>query len=219
MFDSDIKSLGYDVEKFVKKVNNINLDDDVYQLKDEFEKLDATYDDLINKMEDYDNDLKESSGSNTKPLINKISQYRSDVEIAKNKLNEKKNSWKTQYNLEQLKEGNLTGYEKKKAERDIIMDQHKETDFQGELIIGIGEKIKGANKNLEGINTELKQQGEQIVNVKGTTANISSKVSTTDRVMTKMERRQTCGKVVGIIGIVVVGLADIALLVIKIATR
>ena len=74
--------------------------------------------------------------------------------------------------------------------------------------------VLDANKNLEGINTELKQQGEQIVNVKGTTANISSKVSTTDRVMTKMERRQTCGKVVGIIGIVVVGLADIALLVI-----
>ena len=81
--------------------------------------------------------------------------------------------------MEMLQEGKLTGYERVKAERDLIMDQHKETDYQGDIIKGIGEQIKGANKNLEGINSELKQQGDQIINVHANTANINTKVATT----------------------------------------
>jgi chromosome segregation ATPase len=219
MFDSDIKTIGNSVEKFVKKVNNLNVNDDVYQIKNDIEELEGMYNDLNSQMDDCDNDLKDSSDSNTKPLINKLTQFRSDLDIAKNKLNSKKNSWQTNYNLEMLKEGKLSGYDKKKAERDIIIDQHKETDYQGDLIKGIGEHIKGSNQNMENINAELKQQGEQIINLQGTTTGISGKVSNTERVMTKIERRQVCGKVIGAIAIIVVGLADIAILVIKLVTR
>jgi len=219
MFDSDIKAIGNNVEKFVKKVNNLNVNDDAYQLKNDIEELEGMYNDLNSQMEDCDNDLKDSSDSNTKPLINKLTQFKTDLDIAKNKLNSKKNAWQTNYNLELLKEGKLSGYDKKKAERDIIIDQHKETDFQGELIKGIGESIKGSNQNMENINAELKQQGEQIINLQGTTTGISGKVSNTERVMTKIERRQVCGKVIGAIAIIVVGLADIAILVIKLITR
>ena len=219
MFDSDIKSIGNSVEKFVKKVNNLNVNDDVYQIKNDIEELEGMYNDLNSQMDDCDNDLKDSSDSNTKPLINKLTQFRSDLDIAKNKLNSKKNSWQTNYNLEMLNEGKLSGYDKKKVERDIIIDQHKETDFQGDIIKGIGEQIKGSNQNMENINAELKQQGEQIINLQGTTTGITGKVSNTERVMTKIERRQVCGKVIGAIAIIVVGLADIAILVIKLATR
>ena len=219
MFDSDIKAIGNNVEKFVKKVNNLNVNDDAYQLKNDIEELEGMYNDLNSQMEECDNDLKDSSDSNTKPLINKLTQFKTDLDIAKNKLNSKKNAWQTNYNLELLKEGKLSGYDKKKAERDIIIDQHKETDFQGELIKGIGESIKGSNQNMENINAELKQQGEHIINLQGTTTGISGKVSNTERVMTKIERRQVCGKVIGAIAIIVVGLADIAILVIKLITR
>ena len=219
MFDSDIKTIGNSVEKFVKKVNNLNVNDDVYQIKNDIEELEGMYNDLNSQMDDCDNDLKDSSDSNTKPLINKLTQFKTDLDIAKNKLNSKKNSWQTNYNLEMLKEGKLSGFDKKKAERDIIIDQHKETDSQGDLIKGIGEHIKGSNQNMENINAELKQQGEQIINLQGTTTGISGKVSNTERVMTKIERRQVCGKVIGAIAIIVVGLADIAILVIKLATR
>ena len=219
MFDSDIKTIGNSVEKFVKKVNNLNVNDDVYQIKNDIEELEGMYNDLNSQMDDCDNDLKDSSDSNTKPLINKLTQFRTDLDIAKNKLNSKKNSWQTNYNLEMLKEGKLSGFDKKKAERDIIIDQHKETDSQGDLIKGIGEHIKGSNQNMENINAELKQQGEQIINLQGTTTGISRKVSNTERVMTKIERRQVCGKVIGAIAIIVVGLADIAILVIKLVTR
>ena len=44
------------------------------------------------------------------------------------------------------------------------MNQHKETDYQGELIKEIGENVLGANKNLEGINQELNNKGNQIIN-------------------------------------------------------
>ena len=219
MFDSDIKTIGNSVEKFVKKVNNLNVNDDVYQIKNDIEELEGMYNDLNSQMDDCDNDLKDSSDSNTKPLINKLTQFRTDLDIAKNKLNSKKNSWQTNYNLEMLKEGKLSGFDKKKAERDIIIDQHKETDYQGDLIKGIGEHIKGSNQNMENINAELKQQGEQIINLQGTTTGITGKVSNTERVMTKIERRQVCGKVIGAIAIIVVGLADIAILVIKLVTR
>ena len=219
MFDSDIKTIGNSVEKFVKKVNNLNVNDDVYQIKNDIEELEGMYNDLNSQMDDCDNDLKDSSDSNTKPLINKLTQFRTDLDIAKNKLNSKKNSWQTNYNLEMLKGGKLSGYDKKKAERDIIIDQHKETDYQGDLIKGIGEHIKGSNQNMENINAELKQQGEQIINLQGTTTGISGKVSNTERVMTKIERRQVCGKVIGAIAIIVVGLADIAILIIKLVTR
>ena len=219
MFDSDIKTIGNSVEKFVKKVNNLNVNDDVYQIKNDIEELEGMYNDLNSQMDDCDNDLKDSSDSNTKPLINKLTQFRSDLDIAKNKLNSKKNSWQTNYNLEMLNEGKLSGYDKKKVERDIIIDQHKETDFQGDIIKGIGEQIKGSNQNMENINAELKQQGEQIINLQGTTTGMTGKVSNTERVMTKIERRQVCGKVIGAIAIIVIGLADIAILVIKLATR
>ena len=46
-----------------------------------------------------------------------------------------------------------------------------------------------------------------------------SSFSNFENTMTKMERRQTCAKVIGAIGIVVIGLADIALLIAKLVGR
>ena len=219
MYDSDVKCLGIEVEKFEKKINNINLNDDPCQIKSEIEELESKYDELNTKLDDCDTDLKDSSDSNSRPLLNKLSQFRTDLDIAKNKLNEKKNQWKSSYNMELLSQGKLSGYEKVKAERDIILDQHKETDFQGDMIKDIGSKIKGANKNLEGINTGLKEQGEKINNVQGITMNVNGKVANTEKVMNKIEFRNKCAKVIGAIGIIVVGLADIFFLIFKLSNR
>ena len=76
------------------------------------------YKHLYNKLDECDTELQDSSfTSNKKPLLSKLNQYKSDLEIAKNKLNEKKNRWKTQYNVELLKEGKLTGADKIKTEK------------------------------------------------------------------------------------------------------
>ena len=218
MDDEDISSISREVEKFTRLVNNISLDDDTYQVKSQIEKLEEMYEQITTNIDEFDADLY-SSDSNKKPLINKLSEFKSDLEIAKNKLNEKKNVWQNQHNLELLKEGQLTGYEKVKAERDIIMDQHKETDYQGEIIKGIGENILDANKNLTSINQELKQQGDKIVNVQQTTNDMEGTVHRTGGVMSKIEWRNKCAKVAGIIAIIVVGIADIAILVIKLVKK
>ena len=218
MDDDDINSISRDVEKFTRLVNNISTDDDTYQVKSQIEELEKMYEGIITNMDEFDEDLY-SSESNKKPLINKLTQFKSDLEIAKNKLNEKKNVWQNQHNFELLKEGQLTGYEKVKAERDIIMDQHKETDYQGELIKNIGQNVLSANKNLEGINQELNQQGDKIINVQEKTNNMEGTVNKTGDVMSKIEWRNKCGKVAGIIAIIVVGLADIAILIIKLVKK
>ena len=213
--DDDINAISRDVEKFTRLVNNISLDDDTYQVKSQIEELEQMYERINTNMDEFDADL----DSNKKPLLNKLSEFKSDLEISKNKLNEKKNVWQNQHNLELLKEGQLTGYQKVKAERDIIMDQHKETDYQGEVIKSIGENIIDANKNLVGINQELNQQGDKMVNIQKTTNDMEGTVHRTGDVMSKIEWRNKCAKVVGIIAIIVVGLADIAILIFKLVKR
>ena len=215
MVDNEsVRNLGSNVEKFDRRINSINLEDDVYRNKQEFEDLEKMYTQLYSKLEDLDSEIQDSSmTSNKKPLISKLNQYKSDLEIAHNKLSEKKNRWKTQYNMELLKEGKLTGADKIKTERDMILDQHKETDYQGNIIDNIATNIKDTNKNLEGINTELKDQGEQMNRIQNNALQAEAEVKQTEKIMTKMERRQKCMKIVGGMTVVVVGLFDIVWLI------
>ena len=210
MVDSDVKSLGIQVEQFDKRVNNLNPQGDVYQNEREIKELETILSKLNTKIDECDGDIQDSSNqSNRKPLLNKLSQYKSDLEIAKNKLNEKKNTWKNAKNIELLKEGKLTGSDKIKTERDMLMNQHKETDYQGEIIDSIASNIKGANTNLVGINTELKNQGEQMNRIQDHALNAEAEVKQTEKIMTKMERRQKCMKIIGGLAVVVFGIFDV----------
>ena len=210
MVDNAVKLLGSDVEKFDRRVNNINLQEDTYRNKQEIEDLERLYNTLSKKFEDCDSEIQDTSNlSSQRPLITKLSQYKGDLEIAKNKLNEKKNKWKNQYNIELLKEGKLTGADKIKTERQMILDQHKETDFQGNVIDSIASNIKDTNRNLAGVNTELKSQGEQMNRIHDHVMSAETEVKQTDKIMTKMERRQKCIKIVSGVAIVIIGLFDI----------
>ena len=212
--NDDVSKIGTDVERFDRRVGQVNPQGDPYRNKQEFEELEQTYKNLCNKIDDYDAEINDSSfTSNKKPLLGKLNQYKSDLEIAKNKLNEKKNRWKTLYNIELLKEGKLTGADKIKTERDMILDQHKETDYQGNIIESIASNVKDTNRNLEGINTELKEQGEQIGRVQDHAQAAESEVKQTEKIMTKMERRQKCMKVVGGVAVIVFALFDIGWLI------
>ena len=218
--NDDIKDIGSDVEKFDRRVSSINIEADLYRNKQEFEDLERWYQKLSSKIEECDNDIQDSSiTSNKKPLINKLNQYKSGLDIAKNKLNEKKNRWKTQYNIELLKEGKLTGAEKIKTQRDMILEQHKETDYQGNIIDSIASNIKDTNRNLEGINTELKSQGDQMNRIHDHAMNADTQVKQTEKIMTKMERRQKWMKVIGGIAVVIFGIFDIVWLIFWIIRR
>lgn len=207
----DIRDLGEDIESFTKKVDNINTQEEVYRNKDIIEDCENMLQSLNSRLEECESEA--SYASNKKPLINKIEQFRRELEIASNRLKEKKNRWQNAYNIELLKEGKLTGVEKIQTEREMIKDAHQETDYQGEIVNSIASNIKGANRNLEGINTELKNQGEVMNRIHDHTGNATNSVKKTDVLMGKMERRNKCMKILGFIGIVVVGLADVSLLI------
>ncbi len=206
---ADLKTLGNDIERLKNKIDRLDENGDVYQTKNDIETYEKNYNRLSEKL----NDITEGESNLEKPLISKVNQMKSDLEIILNLINRKKEAIKRKYNIELLKNGELTGADKIKTERDMIMDQHKETDFQGNMIDSIASNIKGANNNLVNINTELKNQGEQMNRIQDHVANAESEVKQTEKIMTRMERRQKCMKIVGGFAVVILGIFDVVWLI------
>ena len=206
---ADLKSLSNDIERLKARIERLDENGDVYQNKNDIETYEKNYNRLYEKL----NDLTEGDSNLEKPLISKVNQCKSDLEIISNLLNRKKEAIKKKYNIELLKGGELSGADKIKTERDMIMDQHKETDYQGNMIDSIASNIKSANNNLVNINTELKNQGEQMNRIHDHVANAESEVKQTEKIMTRMERRQKCMKIVGGCAVVILGIFDVFWLV------
>ena len=219
MYDVDINSIIKEVKDFSKKVNNINTDGDLNEVKVRMDELEDEYNELIKNMDECESDLSENNSSS---LLNKLSQYKEDLEIARKKLLQKKETWQTKNSYELLKQGQLTGYEKVKAERDVIMDGHKEIDNQGLMVNEIKNFVIGSNNNLSNINNDLNNQGQRINNIQVKTTNMDNTADKTSKIMSKIEKRERTSKIVGVIAIIVVGLADIGILVgklIKLANK
>ena len=206
---ADLKSLSNDIERLKARIERLDENGDVYQNKNDIETYEKNYNRLYEKL----NDLTEGDSNLEKPLISKVNQCKSDLEIISNLLNRKKEAIKKKYNIELLKGGELSGADKIKTERDMIMDQHKETDYQGNMIDSIASNIKSANNNLVNINTELKNQGEQMNRIHDHVANAESEVKQAEKIMTRMERRQKCMKIVGGCAVVILGIFDVFWLV------
>ena len=206
---ADLKSLSNDIERLKARIERLDENGDVYQNKNDIETYEKNYNRLYEKL----NDITEGDSNLEKPLISKVNQCKSDLEIISNLLNRKKEAIKKKYNIELLKGGELSGADKIKTERDMIMDQHKETDYQGNMIDSIASNIKSANNNLVNINTELKNQGEQMNRIHDHVANAESEVKQAEKIMTRMERRQKCMKIVGGCAVVILGIFDVFWLV------
>jgi capsule polysaccharide export protein KpsE/RkpR len=82
-----------------------------------------------------------------------------------------------------------------KVTRGAILDLHKKTDYQGELINEIGKDLIETNKNLDHITVEIKKQGEQIVNVHANVNGIIGSVKRADKTIGVMTRREICHKI------------------------
>lgn len=206
---ADLKTLGNDIERLKNKIDRLDENGDVYQTKNDIETYEKNYNRLSEKL----NDITEGESNLEKPLISKVNQMKSDLEIILNLINRKKEAIKRKYNIELLKNGELTGADKIKTERDMIMDQHKETDFQGNMIDSIASNIKGANNNLVNINTELKNQGEQMNRIQEKTLETESQVKQTGKIMTKMEGRAKCIQIITCFAVVIFGLFDVVWIV------
>ena len=201
---ADLKSLGNDIERLKKRIENLDENGDVYQNKNDIETYEKNYNRLTERL----NDITEGESNLEKPLISKVNQMKSDLEITLNLLHRKKEGINKKQTFELLKNGELTGADKIKTERDMIMDQHKQIDFQGDMIDSIGSNIKSANNNLTNMNTEIKNQGEQMNRIQDHVANAESEVKQTEKIMTRMERRQKCMQIVGGCSVVILGIFD-----------
>lgn len=208
--EDSVRQFGMDLDKLVGAVDNLNPSGDLYEVQNKIKDLDKFIENMKQEFENIESEINDSSSvSNTKPLLNKLSSYKSDLEICENKLNKKREQWKDAERMNRFAKGELTGSERYKTEREMILDQHKETDIQGEMINSIATNIKSANQNLTNINTELNEQGDQINRVQKKVLDEETQVKQTDRIMTGMERRQKCMKVVGGIAVVLFGIFDI----------
>jgi hypothetical protein len=175
---------------------------------------------IENQIEELDIEINDDQKlSNQRPLINQMNKVKEELQISKNKFKRKKEAFKAAQNIELLKEGKLTGADKTKAERDMIIDLNKETDLQGKIIESIGDNIKGANRNLVNINDELQNQGDQINRINDHVQNANQEVKQTNKIMTNMEKRAACMKVLGIITIIIFTLFNLALLTYKLINR
>ncbi len=152
----------------------------------------------------------EEEPDNEKPLINKLKSITNDMDKFKKKLNEKNERLDKLKRKDKYFDGDLSGIEKKKAEREIALDQHKEIDNQGEIIDSIHQHVKQAGNNLVNINTELDDQGQKMDRIQDSVLDTNLKVKKTGKVLSAMERRNACMKVVSLIAIIILGIFDVA---------
>ena len=128
----------------------------------------------------------------------------------KKKLDQKNNKLNKLKRESQYFKGELTGVEKKKAEKEIALDNIKKTNDQGEIINDIHLSVKQAGSNLLDINTELNKQGEVIDRVQDKVLDTKHDVGKTGKVMSKIEFRNQCMKVMTLIAVIIMGLFDVA---------
>lgn len=205
------------IEKLNNRLNSFNPSEGSYENENKVKEIEQMINNIESQIEELEIEIDDDQNlSAQKPLNNKISKAKEELEISKNKFNRKKEAFKKAQNIELLKEGKLTGADKTKAEHDMIVDLNKETDLQGNIIESIGDNIKDANRNLVNINEELNKQGDQVNRINDHVQSANKEVKDTNKIMSKMERRAACMKVLGIITIIVMTLLNLALLTYKI---
>ena len=205
--DKEIKKIQLDLDELLANIDNIDDNEDINNMErniqdfhDNYENLDSRISRIKDEMDD-EPDIE-------KPLINKLKSIANDMDKFKRKLEEKNNKLDKLKRTSQYFDGNLEGVEKKKAEREILLDQHKEIDNQGELIDSIHNNVKVAGSNLNNINTELDNQGERMERIHDVVLNTNQKVKKTGKVLSTMERRSKCMKVVTLFAIVLLAIVD-----------
>lgn len=207
MAEESVKSFKLELDNLTSALDGLDPTGDVFEVGEQIKRIEKFIDNMNHKLEDIEMELGDDSGN--RPLLSKISSMKSDFQIAKNKLAKKKDTWSTKEKQQKLLQGKLTGVERSKAERDILISQDKEVDKQGEMIDSIAQNVKGANENLTNINSELDAQGQQINRIQEKTLETEVKVKQSDQIIVGMTRRAKCIQILTFIAIVIFGIFDV----------
>jgi len=210
--NQDLKELKKLLERFKNAVDGLKPSENLVQSEDEITKIEQSLNDLDEKIADIESQTEDEEYSSQRPLMDKFSELKNDFEICKKNFYKKKDEVMTAHNQERLMRGELHGVEKKKAERDMALDQVKQVDEQGLIVNSIGENIKGAGANLTNINSGLKEQREQIERVGEKVVNMDTNIKKTGQLMGGIERRVFCRKFIVWLGIIVLTLANIIMI-------
>ena len=210
MSDSKMKHLNNQLTKLKSQIEKFNPSDDISKDQEDMEKLEDLIKDIETEIDEIDNEIEEDEDLQAKkPLLDKVSEQKNEFNIQKNNYNKKKDAARSAHSKELLMQGKLTGVERKKAQRDMALDQVKEVDEQGLMLNSIHDNVKGANVNLTNMNVEVKKQGEQIDRIGDKVITIDKSVKKTGETMGEIERRNCCRKCSLVMGIVVLFLINI----------
>jgi hypothetical protein len=210
MSDSKMKHLNNQLTKLKSQIEKFNPSDDISKDQEDMEKLEDLIKDIETEIEEIDNEIEEDEDLQAKkPLLDKVSEQKNEFNIQKNNYNKKKDAARSAHSKELLMQGKLTGVERKKAQRDMALDQVKEVDEQGLMLNSIHDNVKGANENLTNMNVEVKKQGEQIDRIGDKVITIDKSVKKTGETMGEIERRNCCRKCSLVMGIIVLFLTNI----------
>ena len=210
MSDSKMKHLNNQLVKLKSQIEKFNPSDDISKDQEDMERIEDLIKDIDTEIEEIDNEIEEDEDLKAKkPLLDKVSEQKNEFEILKNNYNKKKDAARSAHSKELLMQGKLTGVERKKAQRDMALDQVKEVDEQGLMLNSIHDNVKAANTNLENMNVEVKKQGEQLDRIGDKVITIDQSVKKTGEVMGEIERRNCCRKCSLVFGIIVLFLVNI----------
>ena len=203
---------------FKKKVDEFEISNNFDEDQNKFEQIEKEYKDLAPGTEGIDeiddNDIKGDS-----PLLNQFKVQKNDLDIIGNNIQKIKNKLKSTYYKELLKRGKLGGKERKEAQRDMALDNIKETDNQKRMLHSIHNNVIESNENLGYVNQEIKTQGDQIKEIGEKVINVGESVKNTGQVMSQIERRICCRKFSLIVGIIVLFLSNFYMLIIIFSKR
>lgn len=208
--DKEIKKIQLDLDDLLMSVDNIDDErDDVYNMERSIQELNANYDKLDDRYSRLKEEIEEQPDCE-KPLINKLKTIQNDLKKFKKKMNEKEDKLGKLKRISKFYDGELEGAEKMKAERDIMLQDHKNIDNQGLIIDSIQENVKAVGQNLTNINTELDSQGQKMDRIQEKVLETEDQVKKTGKIMGKMEKRQNCMKILTVIAIIIFALFDLA---------
>ena len=205
LVQSRIRSIKSDLDE----MTTIN---ELYEAEQKLKQIDEK----IKKAKYEIEEINADESSYTRPLLNSLRSDEKDLEIYQKKYQNLVTYWQKKRMQEDLVSGNLTGSNAIKAQREMGLDNIKEVDNQGLIIDSIGENIKSANANLVNVNNELQNQGEQINRIQQNNNEIDSQVKQTGKIMTKMEGRAKCVQILAFMAVILMGIADVGLVVVLI---
>ena len=141
------------------------------------------------------------------------------MDIIGNNIETIKKNLNSTYYKDLLKGGKLGGKERKEAQRNMALDNIKETDNQERMLHSIHNNVIESNENLGYVNQEIKTQGDQIKEIGEKVINVGESVKNTGQVMSQIERRICCRKFSLIVGIIVLFLSNFYMLIIIFSKR